>query len=72
MIYICNSNLSTTESSEMLPMELNDHALEYSEQEKHLGLQRTPDGKMGKTVEKRIQSGRRTAYMHSWEQDCMD
>jgi hypothetical protein len=44
------------------PFVMNNSTLECSEQETHLGLLRTTDGKCTAAVEARIQTGRRTAY----------
>ena len=59
---LCNSTLVAEEAAHSMPIELNKETVEYSKQEKHLGIERLPSGKNAETINSRIRAGRRTAY----------
>ena len=50
------------ETHSRLPLIFNDKEIDYSENETHLGIARTSDGKAAQAVRDRIKTGRRTAY----------
>jgi hypothetical protein len=59
VMYIPNKD---TKDVPNMPLQFNNAQIDYSLKETHLGLERTSDGGTTAAVEKRIQSGRRTAY----------
>ena len=49
-------------SSEPKPLTLNGNNIDYSKEEKHLGIQRADDGKNKSTLNERVKTGRRATY----------
>jgi hypothetical protein len=61
-IMVVNNNTKSRSWTSASPWELDGRILEVTEQETHLGIQRTSNGRAQKSVESNIQRARRASY----------